>query len=297
MKNANFIAIDFETATPKRMPCQIGIAVVKNGVIVDRIERYIQPPGNKYSNRCIAIHGITPERTKDEPTFDIIWDDIKDYFEANFIIAHNKAFDLDVLQRVLAFYNIPGPIFMGSACTYELTGYSLKDAAKVYNIELPEHHNAVYDAECCAKIFLKYLSGECQSVKDQYIEQNDSIEVCVNKSDPLAELTDEVISNLPLLFDGLRFIITGITMFNRDNAYRIIKKLGGKKASISNLLDYAVLGEAPGPSKIENINRLNREGANIKVISDLDFLNLIIEKINTYVDSLENNKYTKRDGL
>lgn len=39
MKNANFIAIDFETATTStRMPCQIGIVVVKEGQIVDRIE-------------------------------------------------------------------------------------------------------------------------------------------------------------------------------------------------------------------------------------------------------------------
>lgn len=89
--NANFIAIDFETATPKRMPCQIGIVVVKEGLIVERISRLIQPLDNKYAKQCIRVHGITPEMTKDTPTFDVVWNDIKMYFEGNFVIAHNAS--------------------------------------------------------------------------------------------------------------------------------------------------------------------------------------------------------------
>lgn len=40
MNNANFIAIDFETATPKRMPCQIGLVVVKELINSSRFAFY-----------------------------------------------------------------------------------------------------------------------------------------------------------------------------------------------------------------------------------------------------------------
>lgn len=63
MKNANFIAVDFETATPQRAACQIGIVVVKEGVITEKVSHLIQPPNNKYSKNCINVHGITPEMT------------------------------------------------------------------------------------------------------------------------------------------------------------------------------------------------------------------------------------------
>lgn len=89
MKNVNFIAIDFETATTQRTACQVGITVVKEGEIVKKISRFIQPPANQYSKQCIKVHGITPDITADSPTFDIIWNDIKEYFEGNFIVAHN----------------------------------------------------------------------------------------------------------------------------------------------------------------------------------------------------------------
>ena len=164
MNNANFIAIDFETATPKRMPCQIGLVVVKEGVIVKKINELIQPPQNKYSVSCTKVHGITPEHTLNSPTFDILWDKIKSYFDKNFIVAHNIDFDYDVLEKALSYYNIQHPIIMGCACTYQLSETNLEEACYINNIPLPSHHDAACDAEACARLFLKYLDGELYAI-------------------------------------------------------------------------------------------------------------------------------------
>ena len=283
MKNANFIAFDFETSTIKeQMPCQIGISVVQNGEIVKSIERLIQPPENKYSKRCIGIHGITPDKTKDAPTFDIVWNDIKEYFEANFIIAHNISFDVNVLRKALEYYNIPFPIIMGYECTYAITGLSLNDASKAYGIKLDSHHNGACDAEACAKIFIKYLNGEI--ARYEYVEAKQVDDDKPKKDDIFSVITNELLDELPPFFKDLRFIITGETVFDRDNAYNIIKKLGGKKASVSKSLDYVIQGIAPGPSKMENIRELNAAGADIKIISDFDFINILADKINLYAD-------------
>lgn len=171
MKNANFIAIDFETATTStRMPCQIGIVIVKEGKIIQRIEKYIQPPGNKYNKKCIEVHGITPDITKDKPEFDVVWEEIKEFFEANFIVAHNIYFDIDVLNKALNRYNIEHPIIMGMECTFNLTGTSLNNACKDFGIKL-DHHNALSDATACAEIFLRYLKGE---IKPCQVDDNDN---------------------------------------------------------------------------------------------------------------------------
>lgn len=50
MKNINFIAIDFETATSKRASiCEAGICVVKNGKVVETKSWLVRPEGNSYS--------------------------------------------------------------------------------------------------------------------------------------------------------------------------------------------------------------------------------------------------------
>jgi DNA polymerase-3 subunit epsilon len=73
-KDNSFTAIDFETAHGKRYSiCQVGLVRVENGMIKDQLSILVQPPKNFYWDRFIDIHGITPERTAKEPTFDKGW--------------------------------------------------------------------------------------------------------------------------------------------------------------------------------------------------------------------------------
>lgn len=290
MKNTNFIAIDFETATQQRTACQIGIVVVKEGYIVKKISRLIQPPNNRYSNNCIKVHGITPDMTANSPTFDIVWDEIKEYFEGNFIIAHNATFDIDVLYKSLDAYNIPYPIFMGTECTYKLLGMSLENACNMYDIPLYNHHDGSCDAEACAQLFLKYLNGEIKIHKKSNNKES-SLEVKLPHSnkydnnndkfipeDPLSYITDTMISTLAPLsfFQDKRFIITGETDFNREHAYRIITSLGGKKASsVNHLLDCAIIGREPGPKKMAKLEELIREGINIRIFTEKNFVSFM----------------------
>ena len=59
MSNTDFIAVDFETATNSRMACQIGIVVVRNGNITERISKLIQPPFNEYDSNTIRAVSYT----------------------------------------------------------------------------------------------------------------------------------------------------------------------------------------------------------------------------------------------
>ena len=56
-----FVTIDVEWATRDQQICQIGMAVVRNGKIVEHPQWLIQPPGNEYDETLFRSHHIRPE--------------------------------------------------------------------------------------------------------------------------------------------------------------------------------------------------------------------------------------------
>lgn len=177
MSLRDFIAIDVETVCTdkKHYPCQIGIAVVHDGVIEETVNRLIKPPGNKYDKKTMAVHHITPEMTKNAPSFRVVWDDIKMYFEDSVIIAHNAKFDIGVLDNAFKKYDIDYPQCQGYICTYRhLTNENLEKSTARYGVHLDSHHDALADAIACAELYLAISSGyekksdeEVESIIDQ----------------------------------------------------------------------------------------------------------------------------------
>jgi DNA polymerase-3 subunit epsilon len=151
---SNFTAIDFETATGDRASiCQVGLVVVEQCKIIDRISHLVQPPGNIYSDRNIAVHGITPDKTKDAETFDMIWKKISDYLAGKKAVAHNAQFDISCLSAALAKYRLPIPKIEWY-CTRKIYGSSLAVACNLHGIKyIP--HDAVSDAEAAALLMIK----------------------------------------------------------------------------------------------------------------------------------------------
>ncbi len=57
----DFAAIDFETANQERSSvCSVGIVIVRNGEIIDKLYRLIQPEPNYYSYFNTGVHGLIP---------------------------------------------------------------------------------------------------------------------------------------------------------------------------------------------------------------------------------------------
>lgn len=165
----DFIAIDFETATPKMdSACSIGIAIVKDRHIVDTFYSLIQPPENNYDPRNSEIHGITPKDTEYAPRFREVWYQIRHLFGCCPVIAHNANFDMSVLAmccknswitpenfKYLDTINLCREIVPGSK--------SLSNCVNYFEIHLENHHNALDDAIACAEVALacvKYAGEE-----------------------------------------------------------------------------------------------------------------------------------------
>jgi len=158
----NFVALDFETANNKRASvCAIGLVVVKNGKIVDKMYELIKPYEMDFNWRNIQVHGINPEDVEDKQEFNNHWDRIYNYLKKGQLIAHNASFDVSVLRAVLNEYNIPIPnikytcSLQISKKTWEGWGsYSLDNVARNLGFSF-KHHHALEDAEMCANVVLE----------------------------------------------------------------------------------------------------------------------------------------------
>lgn len=92
-----------------------------------------------------------------------MWPELRDFInEADFLVAHNAPFDRDVLRACCKASEITAPMYE-FRCTmqmarakWNLSSVKLSNVCKHLGIELV-HHNALSDAEACAKIAIETL--------------------------------------------------------------------------------------------------------------------------------------------
>ena len=185
----NYTVIDFETANmyPDSV-CQMGIAVVENGEIVDKKSFLIRPPYNNFRNS--HIHGIKLEDVENEQTFAELWDEIKPYIENRLVGAYNANFDIGCLISTLENYKIPIPNFAyfdilqnarESFKEYKQDGYldnfKLTTLAKFFNIEY-NAHDALNDVITAIQIQNNCEMEETFSF--MYVNDDGSFDAMVN---------------------------------------------------------------------------------------------------------------------
>lgn len=289
MREETFIAVDFETATPDRMACQVGITFVRDGIIEDTIIRLIQPPGNLYSPMCMKVHHINPEMTKDSPTFEELWKELSPCFTNTTIVAHNAAFDEDVLYKNLDYYGILPMGLEKFKCTYRLFDRSLADLCAGFGMECSGHHDAGFDSRCCAQFYLNFLHG---------VHPDESL-MPEKKKKPVRErkarkeyddMDDDVFSEKDLLnmaladtnhpFYRKNVCYTGVfNNFSRDFVRAYLNVTGAKfKATISKNLHYVIIGSNPGERKIEQLEKLAFNGFHIRQLKEDDLVRIVNDR-------------------
>lgn len=286
MRMLNFTAVDFETATTNRKICEIGLVVVRDGVIVDRFQSYVQPPGNKYDNMCMAKHHITPDITVNSPTFAELWPKIEKYFVNTTIIAHNKSFDEDALMKNLDYYGIATMGIQPFLCTcdyYKKTGLEALCHGFGMEYDPTKHHSALFDAECCATFAIHMFNGDEPDwdIINKFKKQTKtSVKIKREKSisgDLLVKDLSGADPNNP--FYDRKVVITGTFTQDRKWIAKTIKSMGADiDSSITKKTNFVLKGESPGPEKMNKLEKLIHDGFNIKVIEQFD-LNQILSGI------------------
>ena len=165
-----FIAIDFETANPKRVSaCSLGFAKVINNEIVETNGFLIKPVGGHAPFQS-KIHGIKKEHTFDKPEFGELFPDIEDLF--SFPIVAHSLFDKQVLNALSDHFNLGisfDYIDSSSIAKEQLSDVKnckLKTLVKYFGLPAFKHHDATEDAIACAKVYLKLIeNGTVQKIE------------------------------------------------------------------------------------------------------------------------------------
>lgn len=302
----NFIAIDFETANEKRSsPCSIGIVVVRNNKVVEKIHYLIKPNEMRFMPINIGIHGIRPGMVENEPEFDEIWNRISHYFKDSLIIAHNASFDISVIRRTLELYDIK-PVAFKYVCTMKLARnfYQQIENAKLNTVNRFlgyefNHHDALADALACSNILI--------SISEE-LESDDIEEICRLTGVTIGEVNGE--GYIPSsskgrimkqshrqcsttgqrLFDNLNYyafkdevvVFTGsLSSITRNEGIRIVTRLGGvcgssvtKKTTIlvSNVNDVHELKRNEMSTKMRKAFDLQSKGQKIIFLNEDEFI-------------------------
>lgn len=274
----SFVALDFETANSSHSSaCEIGLVKVIDGIIVDKFYSLIKPPENNYAKANILIHGINSDQTKDSPSFDEIWSNVKDFIGDHILVAHNISFDASILYHTLDYYSLDSPEYQG-VCTFQIYGTSLTEVCQAFGIER-QYHNALIDAEACALVYLNHLNG----IKPDFSK------VKTQKKSNLFDFTGHDKINSAMLkpdfehgdtdcpFYKQKVVITGVfSKISRQDLAGILKEKGADiDTGITDRTNYLIAGIDPGPSKIRKLESLQSRGHNIKLLSEDDFLEII----------------------
>ncbi len=159
-----FIAIDFETANPKRVSaCALGYAKVRNCEIIETNGYLIKPVGGHAPFQS-KIHGIKEEHTFDKPNFGELFPEIQEIFQYP-LVAHSL-FDKQVLNALSDHFDL-GLSFdytdssaMAKDKLPNIKNCKLKTLVKFFGLPAFKHHDATEDSIACARIFMKLMENE-----------------------------------------------------------------------------------------------------------------------------------------
>lgn len=161
-----FVVFDVETTGLSAVYDQIielaGVKI-KNGDIVDRFEAFANP-GHRLSATTIELTGITDEMIKDAKRPEEVVKDFYEWTADAIFVAHNASFDMGFLNasyEAIGLGKAKNPVIdtleLARFLYPQFKNHRLNTLAKRFDIDLTQHHRAIYDAEATGYLFLKFL--------------------------------------------------------------------------------------------------------------------------------------------
>ena len=141
---------------------EIGAVKVANGTIIDRFSSFVHP-GKHIPERITELTGITDEMVADAPSIEEVLPQFIEFVGDNAVMAHNASFDMSFIYEAarrlgLPFRNLVMDTLAISRYLFPNERiHKLDVVAKRLEIENPNHHRAVNDAEVAAEIWFAFI--------------------------------------------------------------------------------------------------------------------------------------------
>lgn len=174
-----FVVFDVETTGLSAVYdtiIELAAVKVKNGEIIDRFESFANPH-HPLSATTIELTKITDDMLKDAPDVEEVLEKFYHWIEDCVLVAHNATFDIGFLNAGFKKINrgkVTNPVIdtleLARYLYPELKNHRLNTLCKKFNIELTQHHRAIYDAEATGYLLI-HLVKELDEKGIQYLDQ------------------------------------------------------------------------------------------------------------------------------
>ncbi|WP_173916476.1 PolC-type DNA polymerase III [Halobacillus sp. Marseille-Q1614] len=142
---------------------ELAAVKVREGEIIDRFESFANPH-HPLSQTTVDLTGITDDMVKDAPEIEDVIKDFHEWMGDDILVAHNASFDMGFLNagfKLVNYEKSANPVIdtleLARFLVPELKNHRLNTLCKYFDIELTQHHRAIYDAEATGYLLWKLV--------------------------------------------------------------------------------------------------------------------------------------------
>ncbi|BCB03391.1 PolC-type DNA polymerase III [Bacillus sp. KH172YL63] len=182
LEDSTFIVFDVETTGLSAVYdtiIELAAVKIKDGEIIDKFESFANPH-HPLSATTIDLTGITDDMVQSAPEIQDVLRDFHRWIEDDILVAHNASFDMGFLNagfQKAGISKATNPVIdtleLGRLLYPQFKNHRLNTLAKKFDIELTQHHRAIYDAETTGYLLLKMLKDALEKGITNHNQFND----------------------------------------------------------------------------------------------------------------------------
>ncbi|TYR82754.1 PolC-type DNA polymerase III [Priestia megaterium] len=182
LPDATYVVFDVETTGLSAVYdtiIELAAVKMKDGEIIDRFERFANPH-HPLSATTIELTGITDDMVQNAPEVSDVLRDFHEWMEDSILVAHNASFDMGFLNVGLqkigfdkAANGVIDTLELARFLYPHMKNHRLNTLAKKFDIELVQHHRAIYDAETTGYLLVKMLKDAFERDITNHNQLND----------------------------------------------------------------------------------------------------------------------------
>ncbi|KAA0547900.1 PolC-type DNA polymerase III [Bacillus sp. BGMRC 2118] len=202
---------------------ELAAVKVKEGQIIDRFESFANPH-HRLSATTIDLTGITDDMVRDAPEVGEVIEKFRAWMGDSILVAHNASFDMGFLNvgfKKLGYEKAANPVIdtleLGRFLFPELKNHRLNTLCKKFDIELTQHHRAIYDAEATGYLLMKML----KDALEKEIEYHDQLNENMGQGNAYQRARPYHMTILAVDDVGLKNLFKLISMSHLDYFYRV----------------------------------------------------------------------------
>ena len=221
-----YVVFDFETTGLSAVYdtiIELAAVKMKDGEIIDRFESFANPH-HKLSATTIDLTGITDDLVENAPEVPEVLERFREWAGDGILVAHNASFDMGFLNigyKQMGQSKASNPVIdtleLGRFLYPEFKNHRLNTLCKKFDIELTQHHRAIYDAEATGYLLLRMLKDATEKGITNHNQLNDNM----GKGNAYQRSRPHHCTLLTQTQDGLKNLFKLISVAHINYFYRV----------------------------------------------------------------------------